>query len=273
MQASTGLFCKTVVAVLFIVIALPMAHAQQEGDLDAYKWRLTTMWWYSHPSGSFRASDDQVAFDIHRDFDFTNYSTFSGGIDWRFKRKHHLIFNTSPVYSTRTNTLTRDITFRGVTYHVGAKVTADINSLSFAPGYQWDFLRRRQGYLALATACNLLNTSATLKGEGTINDVGTTRTASGSILAPLPIVGTRGRWYQKQNSARFSIDGNFEGMYFFGYGNFIYTAGTVQFAIRHNLNLTGGYQMGSRLKITGTNDRLGLRMVQVGPLAGLEASW
>jgi len=273
MQASTGLFCKTVVAVLFVVIALPLAHAQQESDLDAYKWRLTTMWWYSHPSGSFRASHDELAFDIHRDFDFTNYSTFSGGVDWRFKRKHHFTFNTSPVYSTRTNTLTRDITYEGVTYHAGVKVTADINSLSFAPGYQWDFMRRRQGYLALATSFNLLNTSAALKGEGTVNDVTSTRTSSGSILAPLPVVGTKGRWYPKHDSARFSLEGSFEGMYFFGYGNFMYTGATAQVALTHSLDFTGGYQMGSRLKVTGTDNRVGLRMVQVGPLAGLEMSW
>jgi hypothetical protein len=62
-------------------------------------------------------------------------------------------------------------------------------------------------------------------------------------------------------------------MYLFGYGNFLYTRGTAQFALSHTLNFTGGYQMGSRLKITGTDDRVGLRMVQVGPLAGLEASW
>src|SRR4051812_18466474 len=169
MRASTSLFCKTLLVLLFNFIVLPTGHAQEESELDAYKWRVTTMWWYSHPSGTIRASGDQVAFNIHRDFDFTNYSTFSGGIDWRFKRKHHFVFNTSPVYSTRTNTMTRDITYEGVTYHVGAKVTADINSLSFAPGYQWDFLRRRQGYLALATACNLLNTSAKLKGEVIVN--------------------------------------------------------------------------------------------------------
>jgi hypothetical protein len=160
-----------------------------------------------------------------------------------------------------------------VTYHVGAKVSVDINSLSFAPGYQWDFLRRRQGYLALATALNLLNTTAAIRGEGSVNDVSGTRTASGSILAPLPVVGGKGRWYPIPDSARFSLDGSLQGMYFFGYGNFIYTKGTAQVAIRHNLNFTAGYQLGTRLKIKGTENHIGLRLTQVGPIAGLEASW
>jgi hypothetical protein len=62
-------------------------------------------------------------------------------------------------------------------------------------------------------------------------------------------------------------------MYFFGYGNFIYSQGTVQVALYRTLNFKAGYQLGTRLSIQGTNDHIGLRLTQQGPVAGLEGSW
>jgi hypothetical protein len=62
-------------------------------------------------------------------------------------------------------------------------------------------------------------------------------------------------------------------MYFFGYGNFIFSQGTAQLRLYKSLNFKGGYQLGTRLSIQGTEDRLGLRLTQAGPVAGLEASW
>jgi hypothetical protein len=127
--------------------------------------------------------------------------------------------------------------------------------------------------LALAAALNLLDSSAKLTGTGSINDLSATRTASGSVLAPLPILGGKGRWYPIHDSSRFSVDGSFSGMYFFGYGNFIYAMGAAQVAIHRNLNLKAGYQLGTRLSVQGTNDHIGLRLTQKGPVVGLEASW
>jgi hypothetical protein len=275
MDTANGVFGKILIAAFSLFVALPMLGAQEKGsgDLDAYKWRFTAMWWYSHPSGSFNASSDQVSFDIDKDFSFGSYSTFTGGVDWHFKRKHHFLFQTSPVYSSRTSTLTRDITFRGVTFDLGATVAVDLNSLTFAPGYQWDFIRRRQGYVALATAVELLNTTASITGTGSVNDISATRTASGSVLAPLPVLGSKARWYMIPDSDRLSIDGSFQGMYFFGYGDFVYARGKGNVKLHNHLDLTAGYQLGTRLKVKGTSNRVGLRLTQTGPVAGLEASF
>ena len=270
-----GRIISFLIVAAFYFFSLPGLNAQtkETEDLDAYKYRVTGLWWYSHPSGSVRASSDKVVFDLNKDFRFGSYSTFSGMLDWHFKRKHHFTFNASPIYSSSSTTLSRDITFQGVAYHLGATVKSDLNSLAFAPGYQWDFIRRRQGYLALVTAINLLDTSASLTGTGTINDQSATRTASASLLAPLPVLGASGRWYPVHDSSRFSVDGGLQGMYFFGYGDFLYTRGTAQVALHRGLNLKAGYQMGTRLSVHGTNDHIGLRMTQKGPIVGLEFSW
>jgi hypothetical protein len=264
---------KTLFFALSVAFLLPALHAQEKTDLDAYTWRVDGMWWFSHPSGSFRVASDQVAFDLNKDFGFGNESTFTGQFDWHFKRKQHLLFSASPVSSSKSASITRDITFQGVTYQAGATVKADLTSLSLSPAYQYDIIRRKHGYLALVVALNLLDTKGTLTGTGTVNDVSATRSASGSVFAPLPVLGPKFRWYPMRDSNRFSVQGQFTGMYFFGYGNFMYSQGSAQLKIHKNLDLTAGYQMGTRFSIQGTNDRVGLRLTQAGPVAGLEASW
>ena len=38
-------------------------------------------------------------------------------------------------------------------------------------------------------------------------------------------------------------------------------------------NLRFGHQLGSRLRINGTSDRIGVQLTQKGPIAGIEATW
>ncbi len=275
MGTANGVFGKILIGVFSLFVALPVFGAQEKsGDLDSYKWRVTALWWYSHPTGGFTASSDQVSFDLSRDFNFGSYSTFSGGVDWHFTRKNHLLFTASPVYSSRSSTLTRDITFRGVTYTLGKEVSVQFNSLAFAPGYQWDFIRRRQGYVALATALNLLDTTGSITGTGSVNGVSATRKSSGSVLAPIPVLGSTTRWYLIPDSTRLSVQGTFQGMYLFGYGSFYAGNGKAQVKVLEHLNLTAGYQVGTRLKVkTDTGRTVGLDLTQKGPVAGIEASW
>lgn len=270
MSHVTKFVLRTLAVVFFLLMALPMVKAQDSQDLDAYKWRISTMWWFSHPTGNVRAADNQESFSFNQDFGFGNYSTFTGAVDWHFKRKHHFTFSVSPVYSSRSATITRDIVFQGVTYQAGLSVSAGLNTLSFTPGYQWDFIRRNHGYLALVVAANLLDTTASLNGTGTLNDVTGTYKRSASLLAPLPIVGPKGRWYPMHNSNRLSFDASLEGMYFFGYGSFLSSQESVQIKLSRNVNFKAGYQLGTRFSIQGQNDNIGLRLTQQGPVAGLE---
>ena len=62
-------------------------------------------------------------------------------------------------------------------------------------------------------------------------------------------------------------------MYSFGYGYFMYGRGKAQIQIHKNLDFTAGYQMGTRFKVKGTSNRIGLQLSQVGPVVGIEASF
>ena len=67
-----------------------------------------------------------------------------------------------------------------------------MKAFNFAPGYQYDIIRRDSGYLGLQINVNLLDTSATLTDVGTANGQIGTKTASKQLLAPLPAFGPVG---------------------------------------------------------------------------------
>jgi hypothetical protein len=273
-ELSMSAFRKVMLIFGVMVFALTAsrAFAAETEDLDNYKVRVEAVWWFSHPSGSFNGQNSSGEFDINRDFGFGDYSTFVGLFDWRFKRKHHLLFGVTPVVSDKTAAIQRSIEFEGQTFNVGASINANIKSLSFSPGYQYDIIRRNRGYLAFVTQVNLMKTSATLKATGTLDNESVTQTASGSILAPLPVVGTRFRWYPL-SSNRLALDGGVQGMYFFGYGDFLSAKAAAVIVMKPHLNLRLGYQMGTRLSIHGTDNTIGIRLMQKGPMAGIEMSW
>jgi hypothetical protein len=261
------------VLLLFCTGVLPVYG--QDGDRDAYKWRIEGNWWFTHPTGSFglNGSNANNYFDINKDFHFQSYSTFSGKADYHFRHKHHFLLNITPVSNSRTVTLGREITFQGQTFAVGAQVTASVKALNIAPGYQYDILRTDRGYLGIEADLNLLDTEGTLKAVGTTNNQNASGSASKSFFAPLPAVGPIGRWYPLPNSNRLSLEGSFRGMYFFGYGDFISSRANVGFLLTPHLALKGGYQLGSRLSVHGTGDAIGIRFTEKGPTAGLEYSW
>lgn len=69
------------------------------------------------------------------------------------------------------------------------------------------------------------------------------------------------------------MQGNVLGMYLFGYGNFISTAGNVGFTVSKHFAILAGYQLGQHLVISDTHDRIGLHLTQKGSVVGLETSF
>jgi hypothetical protein len=114
------------IALFSCLATIPPAQADDGNDLDVYKFRMTAAWWFSQPTGSFTGRASSGTFDLNKDFGFGDYSTFSVTVDWRFKRKHHLLFGASPLTNSRRVTLNRTIEFQGVTYDAGTEASADI---------------------------------------------------------------------------------------------------------------------------------------------------
>jgi hypothetical protein len=259
-------------AALALVLAVP-ARAQQS-DFDSYKVRLSGFWAYSNPSGSLEGSADTGTINLQQDLGFNSYSTFVGKFDWKFTRKNHLYFVATPFNSSRQTVLDRTIDFQGQTFVGGATIQSSVKSNLYAPGYQYDIIRRKRGHLGIAVQVDLFDASAKISAAAQNVNGGQSQTATGSLLAPIPVAGPEFRLYLT-NSPKLFVEGNVYGMYFGGYGNFVSTADTVGWTLTKHLSINAGYQLGSRLVVTNnaSSDRIGLRLTQKGALAGVEFSF
>src|ERR1700748_2058752 len=135
-------------AVLLAVV--PCLSAQDDTDFDAHTIRISAFWFYSNPSGSFEGSNDTSSINLTKDFGFNSYSTFTGKVDWKFTHKNHFYVTGSSFNQTRLATLARTINFRGQTYDVGLSTKANLSAPLIAPGYQYDIIRRKRGFLGAA---------------------------------------------------------------------------------------------------------------------------
>ncbi len=226
-----------------------MYAADKDDDFDAYKVRVYGFWFYSNPTGNFQGSSENDVIDLSKDLNFSSYSTFSGKLDWKFTRKNHLTLAGSAFDQSRTLTLNRTIVYQGQTFDAGLVTHAQLSAPVYAPGYQYDIIRRKRGHLGVAVQIDLFDAKATLNAAAQVTGDGVQHagvSAKGSLLAPIPVAGPDFRYYLT-NSPRLYVEGNVLGMYLFGYGNFVSTADDVGFTLSKHLSLNAGYQLGSHL--------------------------
>jgi hypothetical protein len=260
---------------LMVAAACQPLAAQEREDLDAYSLRFTGFWFYSQPTGSFHGNGTQGFLDLHADVGFNSYSTGFGRIEWKFTRKNHLFLGALPVSQSKQIALDRTIVFQGQTFGAGLAASARLQSYFITPGYQYDIIRRKQGHLGIVAQLDLVYIKGSLSvAAQTLNGTSFSAQASSATLrAPLPVFGPDFRYYLIPNSNRLFVAGNLLGMYFFGYGNFISSYGTVGVSLNKYLSLQGGYQLSSRLNIKAKTDRIGLNLTQRGAMAGLQFSF
>jgi hypothetical protein len=265
----------SIVAIIFSISATPLLRAADKEDLDAYKLRIDTAWYYINPSGSFRGTNETGTVDIQKDLGLDTYSTFAGKVDWKFTRKNHLYIAISPLNSSHQTVLNRTFTFQGQTFNAGLTTNSSLNTFYVAPGYQYDFIRRKRGHLGLALQMDLFDTTAKINAAAQVTGDGVHHnaiSATGSLLSPIPVAGPDFRFYLT-NSPKLFVQGNVLGMYLFGYGNFVSSNGSFGINFSKHFAAVAGYQLGSRLEVNGTSDRIGLRFTQKGVVVGLETSF
>jgi hypothetical protein len=273
---SLSLLRSIALALLLTFFLTPaVVRAQKSEEFDEYKIRLDAGWFYSYPSGTIRAQGDTYPVDLTKDLNFNNYSTFVGKVDWKFTHKNHFYFVVVPYWTSRTTTLSRDIVWAGNPISAGAVVQSQLHAFEVAPGYQYDIIRRKRGHLGIAVQVDLFHTYAKIAAAAQVTADGTHQaavSASRTLWAPIPVAGPQFRLYLT-NSPRVFIEGNVYGMYLFGYGNFVSSAGDLGLTLTKHITANAGYQLGTRLNVHGAPARLGLDLTQKGPVAGLEFSF
>ena len=268
------ILCFSVLA-LILTPAITVAQTNETEEFDQYKVRVSGFWLYSSPNVNLEAAAHNGIIHFNQDFNFGQYSTFLGKVDWKFTRKNHLYFSTALFNQSQQAVLNRTITFRGQTFFVGATAKGTLQATVYTPGYQYDIIRRKRGHLGVGAQVNIFNTSGKISAAAQITGAGMQQAAvssRASLLAPLPVIGPEFRLYVT-NSPRLFINGQVFGMYFFGYGYYASTVDFVGLSITKNLSINGGYAYASRLRITDTSNRVGLNLTQKGPVAGIEVSF
>jgi hypothetical protein len=260
--------------VFFAVIALvPQLRAADNDDFDTYKIKFNAFWFYTQPTGTFTGTGGNGTFDFQKDVSFQSYSTFSGGVDWKLTRKNHLLFTVTPFDRTKSFVASRTITFQGQTFNTGLSVDANLQVNAYAPGYQYDIIRRKRGHLGIRVQLDLFDVQGSLDASAQVSNglPVVAHRAQGNLRAPLPVAGPDVRFYLTKNSNRLFVTGNVFGMYFFGYGNFISTFDTIGVSATKHLNIRAGYQLGARLNVNNNaSTRVGLNLTQKGPVVGIE---
>jgi hypothetical protein len=269
---------RPVICLALLALVAPQLRAQEE-EFDSYKLRISGFWFHSEPSGNLQSSGQRGfgIVDIDRDLNFDTSDTFSGKIDWRFTRKNHLYLAVSPFNRSQQTVLTRSFVFQGQTFDAGLVTQSNLQANLYAPGYQYDIIRRKRGHLGIAIQIDLFDSNANISAAAQVVTPGgaqlAARSASASLLAPIPVAGPEFRFYLT-NSPRLFVDGNVYGMYLFGYGNFVSSAATLGLSLSKRLSVNAGYQLGSRLEVkNNASDRIGLRLTQKGPIVGLQVSF
>jgi hypothetical protein len=258
-----------------VAAGFQLSAAQETGDLDPYTLRFTGFWFYSQPTGSFHGNTSQGLLNFQTDAHFNSYSTGGGRIDWKFTRKNHFYVGALPTNKTKQTVLNRTVVFQGQTFSAGLAASARLQTYFITPGYQYDIIRRQQGHLGIAAQVDLIYVQGNLKAAAqTLNGTSfNAQNSSAKLRPPLPVLGPDFRYYLIPNSNRLFLAGDVMGMYFFGYGSFVSSYGTLGVSINQHLNVQGGYQLSSRLDVRSKTDRIGLNLTQKGAVAGIQVSF
>jgi hypothetical protein len=272
---SLHLGCRLALFVLLAAASAARAAGDEKKEYDSYKVRLSPFWFYAQPSGHFTSSGRTGSLDLHGDIGFNSYTSFLGYADWKFTHKNHFYFYVTRFDRSKTVLLNRPVTFQGQTFNAGDTATGSLRSLIYSPGYQYDFIRRKQGSLGLQFQVNIIDLKGGLSAKAQVSN-GVPRSAalsSGSLRVPLPVGGPKVRLCPIPNSNRFFVDANLLGMYFFGYGDYISSLGTLGLTLTKNLSLRGGYTVASRFNVNTKTDQLGVTLNEHGAVAGVEVSF
>src|SRR5689334_11040862 len=79
-------------------------HPEQGGPEDS-RIEIVAQAWLQQPKGVIHGGNGNLNIDLQRDLHFERQYNFLGIFNWRFARKHHLIFETNPSSAERTTTL------------------------------------------------------------------------------------------------------------------------------------------------------------------------
>jgi hypothetical protein len=126
------LFAGFAIALFGTFASSNLCCQDKTSDPESYKLKIGGQFWYATPIATVAGSGTQVPISFDKALGFSTYSTFTSGLDWYFKRKHHLLFIRSPNQTVHTDVLNQTITFKNLTFQAGSSVAGTLRTYSYA---------------------------------------------------------------------------------------------------------------------------------------------
>jgi hypothetical protein len=151
--------------------------------------------------------------DLESDLGFDKSDTvFRVDGVFRFNEKHRIDASAFDLSRSASKRIQKDIEWNGELFPVDVQVEGNLDLSIYKLAYTWSFLRRDRGYLGATAGLYVADVSSSLAAESI------SRSTSGGVTAPLPVVGLRGqydlaeKWSLRGSAEIFAIEyGDFSG--------------------------------------------------------------
>ena len=158
----------------------------------------------------------------------------------------------------------------------GSTIRASLDSNLYAPGYQYDIIRRKRGHLGIGVQVDLFDSSAKISAAAQVvgGQPQPAVSARGSSVGPDSRAGPEFRLYLT-NSPKFLWKATCTGCISAAMATCVSSSDTLGLTVAKHLSINAGYQLGSRLVVnnSSSSNRIGVRLTQHGAIAGLEFSF
>lgn len=176
----------------------------------------------------------------------------------RFERSAKIRGSWTQLDYTGNQQTPQTFTFGDETFFAGDTVLTRVKGALYSFDFEYDFAKRREGFLGLYLGAVFLDSDSVLVSSG--------KQVAQTGKVPLPMVGLTGRTYY---SRRFSFEGEFAGGTIGSRGTAWLVSFTARIHISDRLAAVGGYR---RLSMKGKDDRDSVDVKLSGWLFGGELS-
>jgi hypothetical protein len=235
---------KPIVLMLLLLGSVPAAHAQELPPAERYHVRGEYWWWDVNLSSELQkgfGDDPGTLISGEEALGLTG-----GGSDMirgaiRFGSSSKLRGSWTNLDYTASQEAPYTFSFGGETFFTGDVVTTRVKGSLYTADFEYDFVRRSEGYLGFYLGGLFLDSDSVLvSGSKQVTQTG---------QVPLPMIGICGRTYYGR---RFSFEGEVGGGTIGSRGKAWLVSMTARFHLSDRLAAVGGYR---RLSMKGNDDR------------------
>jgi len=188
---------KGLLAAIAILLSVAPARAQFPGDTpNDLRFRLGGIYADLNAKATFETSDvPSGEIDLSNVFGNPDHKfTFRGDGSWNFAGRSFLDFGYVSFSQERSNSISRDITFGGVTYTAGAEVSSETLARFIYAAYRYGFVKNESFQLGLSLGISYTTLRAQLAASaGVVGPngpiVGPSTVRKAEINAPVPLIG------------------------------------------------------------------------------------